>query len=79
MDAKFEDLVEIAQRQAYGSLRLDPDPDLGFAVVRALRTLADFCERYQVSRARQAGHSWAKIAVWAGVTPRRSSRNTHTC
>ncbi len=63
-------LVEIAQRQAYGSLGLDPDPDLAFAGVRALRTLADFCESYQVSRARQAGHCWATTASWADVSAR---------
>jgi len=28
------------------SLGLDSDPELGFAGVRALRQLADFCESY---------------------------------
>ena len=69
MDGKFEDLLLLARREAYGSLGLDPDPEMGFAGVHALRNLADFCETYQVSRARQAGHSWAKIASWVGVTP----------
>jgi hypothetical protein len=30
--------------------------------------MADFCEAYQVSRLRQAGHGWAEIARWAGVS-----------
>jgi hypothetical protein len=30
--------------------------------------MADFCERYQVRRLRQAGHTWAEIAGWAGVS-----------
>jgi hypothetical protein len=37
--------------------------------VRALRELAEFCEGYQVCRLREAGHSWARIAAWAGVSP----------
>jgi hypothetical protein len=64
-----EALWEIARHHAYGSLGLDPDPELAFAGVRALRALADFCERYQVERLRDAGHSWARIAAWAGVSP----------
>lgn len=68
MDDGFEALLKVAGHDAYGSLGLDPDPELGFAGVRALRNLADFCETYQVSRARQAGHSWATIAAWAGVS-----------
>jgi hypothetical protein len=62
-------LWEVARHHAYGSLGLDPDPELGFAGVRALRQLADFCETYQVQQARAAGHSWARIASWAGVSP----------
>jgi hypothetical protein len=62
-------LWEIARHHAYGSLGLDSDPELGFAGVRALRELAAFCETYQFRQARAAGHSWAKIASWAGVSP----------
>jgi hypothetical protein len=51
-------LLELGGFDAYGSLGLDPDPELGFAGVRALRQLADFCESYQVRRLRESGHSW---------------------
>ena len=64
-----EELLEMARHHAYGSLGLGPDPGLAFAGVRALRELADFCEGYQVRRLREAGHSWARIAAWAGVSP----------
>ncbi|MGO9658967.1 MAG: hypothetical protein ACLQVK_01125 [Acidimicrobiales bacterium] len=37
--------------------------------MRALRALAEFCEGYQVRRLREAGHSWARVAAWAGVSP----------
>jgi len=63
-----EELLEMARHHAYGSLGLDPDPELALAGVRALRELADFCESYQVRRLREAGHSWARIAAWAGVS-----------
>ena len=46
-----------------------PDPELAFVGVRALRALAEFCEAYQVRRLREAGHSWARVAAWAGVSP----------
>jgi len=64
-----EELLEMARHHAYGSLGLDPDPELAFVGVRALRELADSCERYQVRRLREAGHSWARIAAWADVSP----------
>jgi hypothetical protein len=64
-----DELLEIARHHAYGSLGLDPDPGLAFVGVRALREPADFCESYQVRRLREAGHSWAAIAAWAGVSP----------
>jgi hypothetical protein len=60
----------MARHHAYGSLGLDPDPELAFVGVRALRELADFREGYQVRRLREAGHSWARIAALAGVSPR---------
>ncbi len=59
----------MSRHQAYGSLGLDPDPELALAGVRELRELAEFCEGYQVRRLREAGHSWAPIAAWAGVSP----------
>ncbi len=64
----------MARHNAYGSLGLDPDPELAFAGVRALRELADFCEGYQVRRLREAGHSWARIAGWAGVSPQAAHK-----
>lgn len=39
-----EELLEMARHDAYGSLGLDPDPELVFVGVRALRELAEFCE-----------------------------------
>jgi len=56
-----EAVSEMAQHHAYGSVGVDPDPELASAGVRALRVLADFCERYQLRRLREAGHSWARI------------------
>jgi hypothetical protein len=64
-----EELLEMARHHAYGSLGLDPDPGPAFVGVRSLRELADFCEGYQVRRLRDAGHSWARIAALAGVSP----------
>ena len=64
-----EGLFELARHDPYGPLGLGPDPGLAFIGVRALRGLAEFCEGYQVSRLREAGHSWARIAAWAGVSP----------
>ena len=63
-----EAVSEMAQHHAYGSVGVDPDPELASAGVRALRVLADFCERYQLRRLREAGHSWALIAARAGVS-----------
>jgi len=50
------------------ALGFDSDPMLAFIGIRALRDEADFCEAYQVKRARAAGHTWAEIATWAGVS-----------
>jgi hypothetical protein len=30
--------------------------------------MAEFCQTHQVTRLRQAGYSWARIAFWAGVS-----------
>jgi hypothetical protein len=43
-------LFEMAQQHAYGSLGLDPDPQLGFVGVRARRELAYFWQAYQIRR-----------------------------
>jgi hypothetical protein len=56
-------------RDPYGALGLEDDPQLAFAGIRALRHMADFCESHQVRRLRDAGHTWAEIAGWAGVSP----------
>jgi hypothetical protein len=64
-----DQLREIAEHHGYGSLGLDPDPEIAFIGVRALQELADFCESYQVNRLREAGNSWAQIASWAGLSP----------
>jgi hypothetical protein len=45
----------------------NPDPQLGILGVRALFELADFCEAYQVRRQREEGHTWGRIATFAGV------------
>jgi len=63
-----DQFMDRAGRDPYGALGLDEDPDVAFAGSRALRLLAEFCERYQVSRLRQAGHTWAEIGGWAGVS-----------
>jgi hypothetical protein len=67
MDEDDDQLMETAGRDPYGALGLDDNPDVAFAGIRALRQLAEFCERYQVSRLREVGHTWAEIAGWAGV------------
>ena len=61
-------LEAITALDPHGALGLEDDPELAFAGIRALRQMAEFCERYQVSRLRQAGHTWAEIAGWAGVS-----------
>ena len=67
--APHEDQIKaITARDPYGALGLDDDPQLAFAGIRALRQMAEFCERYQVGRLRQAGHTWAEIAGWARVS-----------
>ena len=58
----------LTAREPYGALGLEDDPELAFVGIRALRQMAEFCERYQVGRLRQAGHTWAEIARWAGVS-----------
>ena len=67
--ADTDSLFEIPRPHAYGSLGLDANHEMGFAGVRTLRELADFCEAYQVRRSRADGYSWARIASWAGISP----------
>ena len=67
--APHEDQIKaLTARDPYGALGLEDDHHLAFAGIRALRQMADFCERYQVRRLRLAGHRWAEIAGWAGVS-----------
>ena len=67
--APEEDQIKaLTARDPYGALGLEDDPELAFAGIRALRQMADFCERCLVRRLRQAGHTWAEIAGWAGVS-----------
>jgi hypothetical protein len=68
MDDEDDQVMETAGRHPYGALGLDDDPQVAFTGVLALRQLAEFCERYQVSRLREAGHTWSEIAGWAGVS-----------
>ena len=68
MAAEHDQIKALTARDPYGALGLDNDPDLAFAGIRALRQMADFCESYQVRRLRQAGHTWAEIAGWGGVS-----------
>ena len=68
MALEEDQIKAITARDPYGALGLDDDPQLAFAGIRALRQMAEFCERYQVGRLRQAGHTWAEIAGWARVS-----------
>jgi hypothetical protein len=78
-DADDDVFLQLAQRDPTGSLGLDDDPELAFGGIRALRSMAGFCESYQVRRLRQAGHSWAKIASWAGVSAQAvHKKHAHT-
>jgi hypothetical protein len=63
-----EQAILLTERGPNADLGMDADPELGFAGVRALWALAEFCEIYQVRRLSQARHSWARIAAWAGVS-----------
>jgi len=68
MTTEDDQVKAMTARDPYGALGLENDPELAFAGIRALRQMADFCESYQVGRLRQAGHTWAEIAGWAGVS-----------
>jgi len=46
----------------------DPDPEVGFAAVVALRGLVEVLEALQVDNARARGWSWRDIARRLGVT-----------
>jgi hypothetical protein len=48
-----DQFMERAGRDPYGALGLDADPDVAFSGICALRQLAEFCERHQVSRLRR--------------------------
>jgi hypothetical protein len=67
--APHEDQIKaLTARHPHGALGLEDDPELAFTGIRALRHMSNFCESYQVRRLRQAGHTWAEIAGWAGVS-----------
>jgi len=69
MAPQDDQVKALTARHPYGALGLEDDPELAFAGIRALRQMSDFCETYQVRRLRQAGHTWAEIAGWPGVSP----------
>ncbi len=72
-------LFQLAQRDPAGSLGLDDEPELAFAGIRALRSMADFCESYQVRWLRRAGDGWAHIVTWAGVSAQAlHKKHAHT-
>jgi hypothetical protein len=64
MAPQQDQIKALTARHPHGALGLEDDPQLAFAGIRALRHMAEFCERYQVGRLRQAGHTWAEIAGW---------------
>jgi hypothetical protein len=68
MALEDDQVKALTARDPYGALGLEDDPELALVGIRALRQMADVCERYQVSRLRQAGHTWVEIARWAGVS-----------
>jgi hypothetical protein len=49
-------------------LETDEDPYLGLMGVVGLRTLADALEEHHVSRAREAGWSWAEVGAVLDVS-----------
>ena len=76
MEPVDDHVKAMAARDPYGALGLEDDSDLAFAGIRPLRRVADFCERYQVQQLRQAGHMWAEIAGWVGVSAQALHRST---
>jgi hypothetical protein len=60
--------VELAEARRMVERATDPDPEIGFAAVVALRGLVEVLEALQVDNARAQGWSWRDIARRLGVT-----------
>jgi hypothetical protein len=52
MASEVDQIKALTARDAYGALGLEDDPELAFAGIRALRQMADFCERLSGPTAR---------------------------
>jgi len=60
--------VELGEARRLVEHAIDPDPEVGFAAVVALRGLVEVLEALQVDNARARGWSWRDIARRLGVT-----------
>jgi len=60
--------VELGEAKQVIENATDPDPEVGFAAVVALRGLVEVLEALQVDNARARGWSWRDIARRLGVT-----------
>jgi hypothetical protein len=60
--------VELGEARRMVEEATDPDPEIGFAAVVALRGLVEVLEALQVDNARARGWSWRDIARRLGVT-----------
>jgi hypothetical protein len=60
--------VELEEGRRLVQAATDPDPEVGFAAVVALRGLVEVLEALQVDNARARGWSWRDIARRLGVT-----------
>ena len=65
----FDDMsAELREGRRLVAAAADPDPEVGFAAVVALRGLVEVLEALQVDNARARGWSWRDIARRLGVT-----------
>jgi hypothetical protein len=60
--------VELGEARRMVEEATNPDPEIGFAAVVALRGLVEVLEALQVDNARARGWSWRDIARRLGVT-----------
>ena len=60
--------AELRESKRLVEAAADPDPEVGFAAVVALRGLVEVLEALQVDNARARGWSWRDIARRLGVT-----------
>jgi hypothetical protein len=60
--------LELGEGKRLVEAATDPDPEVGFAAVVALRGLVEVLEALQVDNARAQGWSWRDIARRLGVT-----------